>query len=313
MNFNKKHVTIFLDPHSDVVHAQESVNIILSPSLYWVKKISLPVRYVREVLKLLPSIFEDMLPEGNYSYSAYRHSESKGGSSEFFVFAYEDKKILEVMSEKNIAISNVEGVYFAQSELQNLQGAVSINEAQSIYVKDDIVILVPCCWIEEKGDLDLSEIALSKHKIALQHFGHIVDSKSLYKIGSLLLVMILLLGVEIFITAQKSADIAELRDGLFSKYHLKETALQNRSMLKKYRSIHEKQTNLRTYMSYILSLKLKAGESVKEISFKDQTMSVSFEGVDKDNIGHITGGLSSAKIDFKTDYKSSTLHLEMNL
>ena len=92
MKFNTKLKTIFLDPNSDksVINnydndsilvtddaskKREKVNVILSPSLYWVKKLSLPVKYVREVKKLLPSIFEDTLPKGNYNYTAYKSGE----------------------------------------------------------------------------------------------------------------------------------------------------------------------------------------------------------------------------------------------
>ncbi|MDQ7066925.1 MAG: hypothetical protein Q9M40_02365 [Sulfurimonas sp.] len=74
---------------------REKVSIILSPSLYWVQKLSLRVKYVREVKKLLPSIFEDMLPAGQYSYSAYKRGD------DFFIFAYEDKAILKLLQDKS--------------------------------------------------------------------------------------------------------------------------------------------------------------------------------------------------------------------
>jgi len=313
MIFNKKYKTFFLDPYSEPMHIDEKVNIILSPSLYWVKKISLPVKYVRDALKLLPSIFEDILPDGNYSYSAYKCEETKGLNSDFFVFAYEDKRILDVMSDKNITMLNVVNVYFAQSELQNIEGAVKINERQSIYVKDELVILVPCCWVEEKGDLDLALLPLSKHKIILQQFGHIVDSRSLYTIGALMLVMILLVGIEYFITAEKSATITNLKDRLFVEHKLKETTFQNKSMLKKYQNIHKEQTEIRTYISYILSLKLKPQEKLIQVKFKNKTLIANFSGVDRENFRHITSSLNSKKIKFKTSYKNDILYVELAL
>jgi hypothetical protein len=89
MKFRRDTTTLFLDPASKeqlIYDTSKKVNIILSPSLYWVKKMSLPVTNVREVKKLLPSIFEDSLPVGHYSYTAYKHGE------DFMLFAYEDKK-----------------------------------------------------------------------------------------------------------------------------------------------------------------------------------------------------------------------------
>ncbi len=73
MQFNRQHKILFLDPNYPAVCGDEKVDIILSPSLYWIKKISLPLNSLREVRTLLPSIFEDMLPDGIYSYSVYKN------------------------------------------------------------------------------------------------------------------------------------------------------------------------------------------------------------------------------------------------
>ena len=83
--FNKQIDTIFLDTICDNFHTDNKVNIILSPSLYWIKKVSLPVKNVKDVKPLLASIFEDILPDGTYNYSAYKNDDA------YLVFAYEDK------------------------------------------------------------------------------------------------------------------------------------------------------------------------------------------------------------------------------
>lgn len=313
MKFNKKYRTLFLDPHSETIDVNEKVNIILSPSLYWVKKISLPVKYTRDAMKLLPSIFEDILPDGIYSYSAYKIGDSKGSNSDFFVFAYEDKRILNVMNEKNISILDVVDVYFAQSELQDIKGAVKINERQTIYVKDGLVVLVPCCWVEEKGDLDLTLLSLSKHKIVLQQFGHIVDSKSLYKIGAVMLVMILLVVSEYFITNQKFAHVIDLKGQLFLQHNLQATTLQNESILKKYKTTHQDQENFRAYLYYILSLDLQPEGKLTQFNLKNRTLYANFSGIKKEKFTSITNSLNDMKIKYKTDYKNDTLYLEITL
>jgi len=307
MRFSSKIDTLFLDPHSEYSAVDNKVNIILSPSLYWVKKQALPLKYVRDVKKLLPSIFEDTLPEGNYSYSAYKVED------EFYLFAYEDKLIIETLAQKGIPMSNVANVYFAQSELQNISGAVKINETQSIYVKDEMVVLVPCCWIEESGDLDLSAIKLSSHKISLAQFSHIVDNKSLYKIGAVLVALILLVATEFFITRQKVQYISELKDEVFVKNNLQSTMFQNKSMLKKYKNIHTKQTKLREYSSYILALRLKENEKMTQLSFKNKTLIAIFSGVKENNSSHIISSLKSKGVKFKTSFKDDILEVEMVL
>ncbi len=310
MTFNTKLTTIFLDPSSLDQYSGvegEKVNIVLSPSLYWVKKLSLPVKYLRDVKKLLPSLFEETLPSGTYSYSAYKSGD------EFFIFAYEDRVILETLTKVGISLSNVANVYFAQTEMQDIQGAVKINETQSIYVKDDIVVLVPCCWIEESGDLNLSDITLSNHKVPLQQYGHIVDKSSLYKIGAILLVLSMLVFGEYFITTQKTAQVLELKDELFAKYKLKPTMLQNKSMLKKYNNIHKRQTKIREYISYILSLNLQGKEKLSKLNIKEKTIKAEFSDASKATVSRVQKILKAKKVNFKADIQESVLHLEMAL
>lgn len=305
--FNQKLKTVFLDADSPVLNTDEKVNIILSPSLYWVKKVTLPLQYAREVKKLLPSIFEDTLPDGKYSYSVYKEGE------DFFAFAYDDRAILELLEQKGMSPSNIADVYFAQSELSFIDGAVKINETQSIFLKDDILILLPCCWAEESGDLNLDDMVLSKHSISLAQFGHIVDSSSLYKIAAVVFALIFLMGSELFISSQKISDIESLKEELFTKYKLQDTMFQNKAALKKYTAIHKQQTNLREYTSLILTLNLKSNESVKQMSLKSKKFIVEFNGLSKASIDLIFKKLKSKNIAFKHIKEDKSFTLELSI
>ena len=311
MRFNAKHKLLFLDPNVDEVslHVEEKVNIILSPSLYWVKKVTLPINNLRDVKKLLPTLFEDTIPLATYSYSAYK----SGIDSEYFIFAYEDKKILDLLVKQNIPISNVSSVHFAQSEFSGIKNAMKINERQSVYIKDDIVVLVPCCWIEEKGELDLSSITLSKHKVSLQQFGHIVEMKSFYGIASAMIVLILILGIEVFSISSKAQNIADKRDNIFSTYNLKPTMFENNAILKKYENIHNKQMLFRKYLSSILNLKLKKDEKMTLFNFKNNSIKVNFSGVLKNKTSHISSVLKDKGVKFVDNYKNGIYSLEIEL
>lgn len=266
MKFREDKKTIFLDPHTELVVSDDKLNIILSPSLYWVKKVNLPLKYARDAKKLLASLFEDLLPEGIYSYSVYKVPSIDG---EFFIFAYEDKTILDLLQKQGITSSNISSIHFAQSELDSLEGAMKINETQSIYVKDSVVTLVPCCWIEESGSLDLSDVTLSKHTITLAQFGHIVDNSSLVKIGAIVSAFIVLIWVELFIVNNDISKIQEETSQIFTKHNLKPTMFQNKSLLKKYKTIHNNQTKLRE--EFTENLKMK---NIKYITYKNNILKV---------------------------------------
>lgn len=310
MKFRHDTTTLFLDPASKEYLSYDKskkVNIILSPSLYWVKKMSLPVSSVREVKKLLPSIFEDSLPDGHYSYTAYKHHE------EFMLFAYEDKKILDLLTKHNISVSDIASVHFAQSEFKEIPNAFCINDKQCMYLKDELLVLAPSAWISEKEKLSLSQIKLSKHSIKLQQFGHIVDNSSLYKIGAILSVLALILIVEIFITSSKKNTITEAKDELFTKYSLQATMFQNRSSLKKYSKVHTRQTKLRESISYFLSLKLKTIQKISLIDYKNNLLNITISPVDASSLKSIKNQLNTKGIKFKTSLSENKLKVEMKI
>jgi len=310
MNFKRSSTALFLDPSSPAIveyEKGEKFNIILSPSLYWVKKIVLPVKSAREAKKLLESIFEDSLPKGHYSYTAYKSGD------EFLVFAYEDKKILTLLNAKGINTVDVYSIHFAQNEFSSLEGATKINATQSMYLKDEVLVLAPSSWISESKELDLTSVELSKRTIKLQQFGHIVDNKSLYKIGAILVILALVLIVEIFVASSKKDAIVELQDEVFSKYKLQSTMFQNRSTKSKYKNIHKAQTKLREYLSYFLTMKLKSTQKITLIEYKNKTLYVTLKGASKGHERTITSQLDSKGVKYKVSYNDASIKVEMKI
>ncbi|MEA3228742.1 MAG: hypothetical protein U9P38_06705 [Campylobacterota bacterium] len=307
MKFNKKLKTIFLDSHSKEFKIKGKVNIVLSPTLYWVKKLSLPVKYLRDAKKLLPSIFEDSLPQGNYSYMVYKSGD------DFIAFAYEDKLILDTLAKKGIKNSNIANIYFAQSELVTLQTAYKIDKSHTLCVKDDIVLLLPSVLFEKTQYLDMSSIKHSKHSVTLTQFGHIVDKKSLYKIMALVIAFIVMIGIELFITQQKVAEITLAKEGLFSNYKLKPTMFQNRAMLKKYNTIHKKQMKIREYSGAILGLRLQSENRLVNLTLKEKVLVASFSGLVKGKESYIKQSLKKRKIAFKSSFKNKIFKVEIAL
>jgi hypothetical protein len=257
---------IFLDPLSEApknLLKGEKLALILSPSLYWVRKVSLPVRSVRELVKLLPSVFEEFLPEGDYSYTAYKQDH------EYIAFAYEDKKILKAIRNKGINSADIAGVYFAQSAFSSLEKPMKINDTQVLYEKDSILSLAPLSWAQDFEELSLNNLNLSKHKLQLQFFSTLVDQKSLYKIAGLLLVLIFVLFVEVLVSSSKVDEINTAKEELFAKYKLQSTMMQNKSSLKHYTKVYNQQKKFREEMKNILARKLAPSQSINYISYKN--------------------------------------------
>lgn len=306
-----KHTTdvLFLDTKSSDFSYEKGkkVDIILSPRMYWVKKMSLPVSSVREVKKLLPSLFEDSLPEAHYSYSAYKSGE------EFLLFAYEDKKIFELLADKGISSADIASIHFAQSEFDSLQSALRVNENESIYEENGLLVLAPSKWLKETQAMALEDLKLSKHTIKLQQFGHIVDKKSLYTIGAILGVLALILMVEIFVASSKLSGIEQDKEALFSKYKLQATMMQNRSTYAKYSKIYERETKLRAAIALFLSMPLGANQKITHIQYKNKKLFVVINGVTQANIQPLLSKLQVNKLKYTVSSQGTGMKVEVSL
>ncbi|WP_457747133.1 hypothetical protein [Sulfurimonas sp.] len=308
--FKQRGRVVLLDPQSSErleYSKGQKISIILSPSLYWIKKIAISVKYLRELKKLLPSIFEESLPEGNYSYEAYKSQDG------YFAFAYEDRKIIELLKSKGIELSDVLSIHFAQSEFSHLQEPHLLNEKQALTIEDGVVILTPKDWYENLEPINLDNIQLSNHTITLQQFSHIVDNKSLYKIGYLLLFLALILIVELFIAKGKLATVEQAKASVFKEYKLKSTMMQNRAILQKYEKIDTKQRALREYISYFLKMKLPKEASLTRLEYNSKTLIAYIRGVSKQKEKQLLQAFIKNKVAYKATYKDKELRVEVKL
>ena len=305
--FNKRVDAIFLDTNSPNFNVSESVNVILSPSLYWVKKVSLPVKYARDAKSLSPSLFEDVLPEGVYSYFAYKSDDH------FYIFAYEDKLILDTLRAKGISTSQINDVYLAQSELSQIGKPVKIDEARSLYSKDGVLALVPSAWVENSEELRLDAIALSKNRVELKRFSHLLNDKSLYTAIAIASLFLVLSMSEYFITLGKISSISSAKDEVFASAGLKPTMLQNRSLLKEYESARELQTKFRLYSSELLDLKLEKDAKMSLLELKAKKLKAEFVGVKKGSDLDVLKELRSKGALFDSKLTDETLRLEVAL
>jgi len=125
--------------------------------------------------------------------------------------------------------------------------------------------------------------------------------------------LIVLVFGEYFIVTKQVSNIVQMKTEVFTKNNLKSTMFQNRSMLKKYKKIHIKQTKIREYISYLLSFKLKKAEKLSKINLKDNILKAEFINVNGSTLNRLNGLLKSKKLNFKADMRNSKVYVEIIL
>lgn len=307
MIFKPKTRIILFDTQSPRMDTDELFDIILSPSFYWVKRVELPVKYLHEVKKLLPSLFEDILPKGEYSYSAYRDGDA------YMVFAYDDKFIIRALNEKGVKPAQINKVYFAQSEFGSFKNAITLGHGSVMIVQNDVLVKLPASFSDSTKLLDLDRHRFSSHSIPLARYSHIADKKSMTLFASFMLILIVSLVAEWGIVYAKTAKIETKTADIFQKYHLKSSMMQNSAILDRLQKRYERQSKIRTAAAALFDLKLKSGEKMTRFDLTSGAVKAEFTTASAKRAEAIALQLKESVAAFTKKYNNGVLSLEFAL
>lgn len=270
-NFSKNSIKrVLLDKSSSVATHKEKIDIILSPSFYWMKVEELDIKSRAQVLKIAPSIFEGTIPAAEYSYFVLKEG------TRYTIFAYEDKKILDFLNSHGIDLGRVNRFYFAQTELGHVEHPIKINDSISLVNQDGLVSAIASSYVQNAVNFEnLAPLALSKHSVPIKRYDNaFLDEKSIFALLIPLFMLVLLYSVDLkmhkSVYTQKEHQISEI----YESNNLPSTSFEIESIKKKLMRIDKEQRKLREDIKYILSLPLGQGEYVNSIEKGKNDISV---------------------------------------
>jgi len=122
----------------DRVTLNESVNVMLTPQFYTLKKEALPVKYAYQAKKIAASLFDGLLEEeGNYSYLVSKEEDT------WAFIAYDSEKIATFLASKGIEASRVSKLFFAQQAANAFNVPLALNDKEALILLEDTVVVVP--------------------------------------------------------------------------------------------------------------------------------------------------------------------------
>lgn len=250
-------------------------DLILSPFFYWSKTEELPIKSEKQALKLAPSIFDGILPDGEYKYRVFKTKENL-----FLFIAYDFNLIKESLENLNIDLEFVDFFYFSQSEFFDMEKAIKLDEIDSIVKIDEIVQKIPTKYIKESDNIQniLEIVKLSKNRISsFELKDSFIDNKTLYSIITILTLTLIAFSIELFIYKQEIKKYLTKQENLYSKYNLPSTSFELKSIKSKFLSIDKKQTSLREKIAYIDKMPLLANEHLIEFNLKSNKLELSIK------------------------------------
>jgi len=120
------------------VSLSHSVNVMLTPQFYTLKKEALPVKYLYQAKNIAPSLFEGLLEAGrSYRYLVFKEKD------DWTFIAYDPEKISTFLASKGIKPEEVSKLFFAQQALSSFTGPVLLGTKEALIALDDTVVVVP--------------------------------------------------------------------------------------------------------------------------------------------------------------------------
>jgi len=272
---NKNIQKYFLTKTSQII-SDSKVDLILSPEFYWVRVFEIPVKSKHDALDVLPTLFEDVLPQGEFSYHVIKEEKQK-----YLCFAYENKNILECIKKSNLNLSQINNIYFAQTEFKEISRFVSGKNA-FMYSLDDILIKVPPILIQDAINIDqvLDTHKVSAHKVKIKFYSSLINSKLIYTFMSIFAVLITL-NVFKYVVYNKNISILEVKSAQVKKsYNLPRSMLETNSVVSKMKRKIIKGTKLRESLDYIFDFKNRQTKGkLKQVNYSGNSIKLLFEDI----------------------------------
>lgn len=278
---NKSNNIFFLTKNNKNITSKDKISLILSPEFYWAKIFEIPVNNKSTALELLPALYEEFLPNNEYSYQV-----EKINKNTFMCFAYSNSEIFEEIKKLNIPLSQIDSIYFAQNEFNKYQ-YFSINNINYTYVNNLLVQIPNNIKLNSCENLHnkLNSLSLSKIKVDLKLYKNIMPQKYLFMSISFLII-ISIINFSKYSSYKNEISLNELKKlELKKEYKLPLTSIQTRSLIKSSKNKVLFSLEIREKIKYIISYKKLSKDTIfTELELKKSSLILKVKNVNENNL-----------------------------
>ncbi len=242
---------------------QQSVNVMLTPQFYTLKKEALPVRWAYQAKRIAPSIFEGLLEEGkHYDYMVWKEDEK------WVFLAYDLEKITVFLETKGFALENVSKLFFAQQSIDLFNKPLLLEKNEALVSWEHTAVMIPRAALaaDEEPSLVFNNSFTPKSGVVFHgSYGSLFDLKQ----ASTLAVILSLFAMMFFV------------EGWRYSYNSKAGEVEMQQLLEAYPSLQSQYTrdSIATKYKTLDAIERKKRDVIKTLSkmiFKGVTLT-SFE------------------------------------
>ncbi len=217
---------LFLTSTSHCLYTK-NIDIVLSPEFYWVRIFNTPINKKKDILRVIPTFFEDFM-----NIEGYKFYIKKLDTNKYLCFAYNDDIISKAVKNANLTLNQVANIHFAQNEFVKYD-FFKVDDNYFIY-QDNILLKVPKAFVNsnEMPTCNMDDITLSKHKIYINKTNKYIDNKSLYILSTIFLIIAFINFTKINIVNDNVNRILQNQKSIKKQYKMLPTMMQTKSVIK---------------------------------------------------------------------------------
>ena len=250
----------------------DSVNIMLTPQFYTLKKKKLPIKYLYQAKKIAPSLFDGLLEDvQKYDYLVYKEDE------EWIFIAYDLEAISNFLLSKGIKPEQVSKIFFAQQASSSFTAPVLLGEKDALVSLDDTVIVIPQIALKKKNDVvTFNDSFTPKRGVTPEGIGgSLLSKRQTIGLAAFFILFSILFFVEGWRYAHDSQATEEELQMLLEKYPSLQSQYSRENIAAKYQTIDKSERRKREVVKTLAGMIFK-GVKVGSFSLNEKTFKVDF-------------------------------------
>jgi len=277
-----------------------SINIMLSPQFYTMKREELPIKYQYQARKLASSVLEDFLIDGlEYLYHTY-----KDGDDWIFI-AYCGEKIALFLEDRGIKPESISKIFFAQQYLEKFNIPLVLSNKELLASIDNNAVIIPSSIIGDK----MTNTVLDKHIINSNGISFSLNNNSLlgYKESVIFASIFFIFGI-FFISegihySNISSNMKSEVNEVLEKYPSFQSKYARDNISKKYRQIDINERKKREKLKELSTLVLQ-GVILEDLHLNSKGFSTKLKTISESQLLKIKSlatkkGYKTARVDDK--------------
>jgi len=260
-------------PSMKQVTLSDTVNIMLPPQFYTLKKEVLPIQYTYQAKKIAPSLFDGLVEEGkHYEYMVWKEGE------EWVFLAYDLEMITAFLESKGFTLENVSKLFFAQQSVDLFDKPLWLGENEALVSLEHMVVVVPrgALTQDEGPSLVFNNSFTPKKGVVLQGaYGSVLNVKQASMLAAIFTLFALMFFVEGWRYSNNAkAGEAQMQE-LLEAYPSLQSKYTRDSIVTKYKTIDTAERKKRDIIKRLSGMIFK-GVTLTSLDINEKMFKVQF-------------------------------------